>query len=148
MPWGIGGLIRFHFGKHIRIGGEGHNSTLYYGKNKSYTTLGWGGLLIDCQWEIRQFTLFLGGSIGGGSVKNIIISENTSLHATEKNAVYQRYSVMTAAPFMGMEYAITPRIHFIMKTDCLFNMMKKQSGFATGIRLYAGIAFFHARKSK
>jgi hypothetical protein len=148
MAWGIGGLVRFHFGQHFRIGGEGYNSTLYYGKNKSYTTLSWGGLLMDCQWIIHDFTLFLGGTIGGGNVKNITILNNTSSHSTNENALYRKYTVMIADPFLGMEYAMTQRIHLIIKADCIFNIMGKQSDFATGVRIYTGVVFFHARKSK
>ena len=143
MPFGIGGVLRFHFGKHLRIGGEGYNSTLHYGKNKSYATLSCGGLLIDYQLEINKFTLFFGGTIGGGSVKNISVVSNQS---TEKNAVYRNYSLMLANPFLGMEYAVAQRIRLIAKVDYLFNISKKQPDFSTGVRLYAGIVFFHARK--
>jgi hypothetical protein len=145
-PWGIGGLIRFHFGKHLRLGGEGYTSTLYYGKNKSYTTLNWGGLLMDCQWKINKFTVFCGGTIGGGSVKNIALSNDTSIQQGERNALFRKYTLMVAAPFVGMEYAITSRIRFITKVDGIFNIMGKQPDFTIGPRIYAGIVFFHEKK--
>ena len=31
MPFGIGGAARLHFGKHLRVGGEGYVSNLRYG---------------------------------------------------------------------------------------------------------------------
>jgi hypothetical protein len=146
MPFGMGGLLRFHFGKHFRFGGEGYNSTLYYGENKSYTSLSWGGLLLDCQWKINKFTLFFGGTIGGGSVKNITILNNVSNQTIEKNAVYRKYNLMVVDPFIGVEYAIANKIHLIAKVDCIFNITKKQPDFAVGPRFYAGIVFFHAKK--
>ncbi|MCL2131150.1 MAG: hypothetical protein FWH36_01650 [Lentimicrobiaceae bacterium] len=146
MPWGLGGVLRFHFGKHLRIGGEGYNSTLHYGKNKSYAALSWGGLLIDCQWNINKFTLFLGGTIGGGNVKNITLLNPVSARSTGENAVYRRYAVMIADPFIGMEYALTQRIRLIAKADCIFNIAEKQPDFAAGVRIYAGVVFFQAGK--
>lgn len=145
-PFGIGGLLRFHFGKHLRMGGEGYNSSLRYWKNKSYTSLGWGGLLVDCQWKINKFTVFAGGTIGGGNLKNTTVLNNASSHFIEKNAVYQKHTVMLIDPFIGMEYAIAQRVRLIAKIDCLVNLTPKQSDFAIGPRFYAGIVFFHARK--
>ena len=146
VPWGLGGLLRFNVGKHLRIGGEGYNSTLHYGKNKSYTTLSWGGILIDCQWEINKITLFFGATIGGGSVKNITVINAVSPHAAGENAVYRKYSVAVADPFIGMEYAVAQRVRLITKVDYVFNIAKRQPDFATGVRVYAGVVFFHARE--
>lgn len=146
-PLGIGGLLRFHFGNHLRIGGEGYSSTLHYGKNRSYMTLGWGGLLIDCQWKLNKTVIFLGGTIGGGSVKNVIVVDNISNKLTEKNAIYRKYPVIVAAPFFGMEFVIAQRIRLITKADYIINLAKKQSDFATGPRFYVGIIFFHAKKN-
>jgi len=146
MPFGIGGLLRFHLGKHLCIGGEGYNSTLFYGKNKSNTTLSWGGLLIDYQYEIKKFTVFSGGTVGGGSVKNITVFADVS-NPNAENAVYQRYAIMLINPFIGTEYALSPKIHLIMKADYLINITAKRSDFATGFRIYAGFVFFHGRKN-
>jgi len=148
MPFGIGGLLRFHFGKYLRIGGEGYNSTLHYWKNKSYANLGWGGLLMDCQWKINKFTIFGGVTIGGGSLKNTTILNNISAHSLKENAVYQQHTLMIADPFIGMEYALAQRVHLIAKIDCILNLTEKPSDFAIGPRFYVGIVFFHARKGK
>ena len=142
-PVGIGGLLRFHLGKHLRIGGEGYTSTLRYGGNDSYMTLGWGGLLIDYQWKIDKFTVFLGATIGGGSIKNITVLH--TINSIEKSAVYRKYALMIADPFMGMEYALTRRIRLITKADFIININQKQTDFAIGPRVYAGIVFFHEK---
>jgi len=145
-PWGLGGLLRFHFGKHLRIGGEGYSSNLYYGENKSFMSLGWGGFLLDCQWKIDKFTVFCGGTIGGGGVKNVFIANINSANSQESNAIYQKYTVMLIYPFVGMEYDVSSKIHLISKVDCIVNLMQKQSEFPIGVRVYAGIIFFHAKK--
>ena len=144
VPFGLGGLLRFHLGKHLRIGGEGYNSTLHYEKNNSYTALSWGGLLIDSPWKINKFTLFFGGTMGGGSVKNITAVNNHS--SIEKEAIYRKYSVMLIDPFIGMEYALTHRMHLITKIDCIVDINGKQSDFTIGPRIYLGIVFFHGKK--
>ena len=147
-PWGMGGLLRFHFGKHLRIGGEGHSSNLHFGKNKSFLSLGWGGFLIDCQWKINKFTLFCGGTIGGGNVKNITIVNNFSNDSKIENALYRKYAIMLIDPFIGVEYAVSNKISLITKVDYIVNLTQKQSDFPIGTRIYAGIIFFHAKNSK
>ena len=142
-PLGIGGMMRFHIGKHFCIGGEGYNSSLHYDQYGSYMTFGWGGFLMNYQWEINKYAVFVGGTIGGGSVKNTLLSSKVSSHATEKNAVYRKYSMMVATPFVGMEYTITNRIHLVSKIDYMVNLSSKPSDFAKGFRIYAGMVFYH-----
>ena len=145
-PFGLGGLLRFHFGKHLRIGGEGYNSTLHYGKNNSFLALSWGGLLVDSPWKVTdRLTFFGGGTIGGGNVKNITVTNNHPILPIEQEALYRKYAVMIADPFIGMEYALNRRMLLITKIDYLVNFTGKQSDFTTGPRVYLGIIFFHER---
>ena len=146
-PFGIGGALRFHFGKHLRIGTEGYSSNLRYGEKKnSFLSLGWGGLLVDCQWKINKTTIFCGGTIGGGSVKNVAVADNINAESSERNAVYRKYGVMLITPFVGMEYAISSRICLVVKVDCVTNLTNKQSDFAIGPRIYTGFIFSHAKQ--
>ena len=146
-PFGIGGALRFHFGKHLRIGTEGYSSNLRYGEKKnSFLSLGWGGLLIDCQWKIKKTTIFCGGTIGGGSVKNVAVADGINPNSSEKNAVYRKYGLMLITPFVGMEYAVSSRINVAVKVDCVVNLTKKQSDFAIGPRIYTGFIFSHAKQ--
>ena len=144
-PFGIGGVLRFHFGKHLRIGGEGYSSNLQYGKNKSFLSLGWGGFLVDCHWNINKFTVFCGGTIGGGSVKNVRIINSVSANSMDKNAIYSKYAIMLIDPFVGMEYRISRRINLIAKVDCIVNLVQKHPDFPTGTRVYAGFVFLHTK---
>jgi len=148
VPFGIGGAIRLHFGEHFRVGVEGYSSTLNYegkGKNKSYLSLGWGGLLIDCPWQINKFSIFLGGTVGGGGVKNVTVT-NTPINSMEKNAIYQKCSIVVIDPFIGVEYALTPKMSLIAKIDWIFNLSQKQTDLVMGPRVYLGFSFFHSKK--
>ena len=146
VPFGIGGAIRFCFGEHLRIGIEGYSSNLMYGeKNNSFLSLGWGGVLIDCQWKIKKTSIFCGGTFGGGGVKNIAVVGNDLINPLEANAVYRKYGVIVITPFVGMEYAMSTKIHLIIKVDCITNLTKKQSDFVIGPRIYIGFNFSHVK---
>jgi hypothetical protein len=47
MPFGLGGCGKVHFGKYLRVGGEGYVSDLTYGNHNSISSVSWGGLLTD-----------------------------------------------------------------------------------------------------
>jgi len=146
VTFGIGGTLRFNFGKHLRTGLEGYSTSVNYGKNKSYMTLGWGGLLIDCKWDVKKLCVFVGGTIGGGAVKNVTVVNDTNINPIGKTALYRKYAVILVDPFIGIEYALSPKIRLIAKADYIINVGKQQPDFATGVRVYAGVVFFHQLK--
>ncbi|MDR1671106.1 MAG: hypothetical protein LBR57_01130 [Alistipes sp.] len=168
-PIGIGGAIRLHFGPHLRIGAEGHVSTLNYGsgrgsmRNQSHARIGWGGFLADYSWTIgKNWTMYAGGTIGGGSFKNLTLLDATPTDYTLEHrhakidvdddkeleevvlpgASYRNYSFMVLAPFVGIEYAINDRISLNLKTDWMLKLSNPQKDFATGPRLYFGFTFY------
>lgn len=144
-PIGLGGAIRVHFGQHLRVGSEGYTSTLNYGQNKSYVSVGWGGLLIDCAWYLKSWTPFIGGTIGGGGVKHLTLLEPTADDfVLENNSTsYRTYGFMALTPFVGVEYAMTQKVHLVLKVDYLLNLTNWQDDFTTGPRLYVGFMFCH-----
>jgi len=144
-PFGIGGAIRLHFGEHLRVGSEGYVSTLTYGENKSYSSVGWGGLLVDCAWHFNSWTPFIGGTVGGGGVKNLTLLEPTPDDFVLENTStsYRRYAFMAFSPFAGVEYAMTEKIHLVIKVDYLLNLTNWQDDFTTGPRMYFGFMFCH-----
>ena len=147
-PTGIGGAMRFHFGKNFRVGGEGYASTLSYGeKNNSYISLGWGGLLVDYHWQINKFSIFFGGTLGGGGIKNVTVT-NTAINSIKENAIYQKYSIMIVDPFVGMEYGFTQRMSVTAKIDWILNISEKRTDLPTGARVYLGFSFFHSKNTK
>jgi len=145
VPFGIGGAIRVRFGQHLRVGGEGYVTTLRQHKTKSYNTIGWGGILADCCWIKDKWTFFVGGTFGGGSVKDLILKEIPDLNYVfeDGGASYREYGFLAATPFLGFEYAILERIHLIVKADYLLNISNPQADFTTGPRLYVGLTFCH-----
>ena len=147
--FGLGGAIRFYFGKHLRIGGEGYTSKLFYGKNGTHTSLGWGGILADCKWDFDKLTLFAGGTFGGGKARNFVFENQSSSNAIlNKNTAFREYSIMIISPFIGVEYAVTSKLHLIAKVDWIVNITKKQPDFVMGPRLYFGVMFCHLKERK
>lgn len=146
-PLGIGGTFKAGFGRHLRIGGEGYVSTLNYGAHKSSETLGWGGVLADCIWTRNRWSWFIGGTVGGGSIKNVTLLADMPMDFVleQGSASYRRYAFVALVPFAGVEYAITPRVHLMLRADWIINAGNPQPDFATGPRLHLGFMFVHSK---
>ncbi len=145
IPYGIGGALKVNFGKYLRIGSEGYVSTLNYAENHSYESIGWGGILADGVLPLGKFMPFIGVTVGGGGVKNITVLENTTndYQLDDRTTSYRHYSFFALDPFVGMEYALTERIHLVLKADFLMNLSARQDDFVRGPRIYAGFMFCH-----
>lgn len=142
MPIGLGGALRFQFGKHLRIGGEGYASSIRYNNNESYMRIGRGGILADCVWQTGRWMPYAGAAIGGGSVKNLTLLEETKEDfVTEQYTSYRRFSIFTITPFAGVEFALTPKINLVFMADYQFELSKNAPDFASGARFYIGIMF-------
>lgn len=146
LPLGLGGAIRLHFGDHWRLGTEGYSTTLRYGKYNSNVSIGWGGLLADYHWKIGKFKPFGGGTLGGGSLKNMTLLQDNPLdYTTEQAASYRNYPFMAFCPFVGMEYSLSDKMHLIFKIDYLMNLSNPQDDFVKGPRIYLGVMFHHLK---
>lgn len=144
-PFGIGGSMRFLFGRHMRVGAEGYVSNLTYGKNRSHAKTGWGGLLADCAWELGRCRLFAGGTVGGGGQTNtIILSPSGNDYRTDEIA-YRKYTFAALSPFAGVEIRLTDKVDLVLKADWLLNISRRQDDFVSGPRLYVGIMFGHRK---
>lgn len=145
-PFGIGGAARLHFGKHIRVGGEGYVSDIKYNSNGSYFSTSWGGLLVDCIWQIKRFAPFAGLLVGGGNSKNLTLNKDYGNDfVIENNASFREYSFLAIAPFIGVEYAINSKIRLTLKADYLVNINNPQNDFATGPRIFLGFMFYRLK---
>lgn len=144
-PYGIGGAMRAHFGKHLRVGSEGYVSHMNYGGNDSRYSVGWGGVLADSKWDIGRWTLFVGMVVGGGGVKNLTLLKDTPLdyELESEAASYRKYAFCAVDPFFGVEYAMTRKIHLVLKGDCLLNVSNPQLDYVLGPRFFVGIMFCH-----
>lgn len=143
MPLGIGGAMKVNLGKHLRVGTEGYSSNLKYGKNGSYEQVGWGGLLIDGVLPIGRWFPFAGVTIGGGGVKNVTVFDSTTQDFVLDNGTtsYRKYAFLAVAPFAGVEFALTEKIHLVLKADWLLDTTSRQPDFVQGPRLYFGFMF-------
>lgn len=144
-PVGVGGSIRFMFGKHLRVGGEGYVSNLTYGEHRSHAKTGWGGLLADCAWDFKGWRFFIGGTVGGGSQTNTTLLAPIDDDYKTENVSYRKYGFAALAPFLGVEVPVTSKINFVAKLDWLFNVSNPQDDFVTGPRIYLGILFGHRK---
>ena len=146
-PFGLGGSIKFLFGKHLRVGAEGYVSTLTYGKYESHAETGWGGILADCVWNCgKKCRIFAGGTIGGGNQTNTtILSPVRDDYIAEECISYRKYAFFAIAPFIGLEYSLTPKVNVVLKIDRLINAGRSRGDFVSGPRLYLGILFGHIR---
>ena len=150
MPLGLGGALRVCFGDYLRVGAEGYSTTLSYNKNESYASTGWGGALVDCAFRFKErHLLFIGATLGGGSYKNLTLTHPTEIDwEVEENASYRKYGFMALTPFMGYEYALTSRIHLVVRMDYLLNISNPQPDFSTGPRLFVGFMFCRTPKKE
>lgn len=148
MPVGLGGSMKLHFGKYLRLGGEGYSTSLKYGPHKSSLNIGWGGILIDGLYRMGRWAPFAGVTFGGGSVKNLTITETVvDDFIVEDNISYRRYSFMAITPFVGVEFAATSHMHLLLKADWMTNASNPQPDFPSGPRFYFGFSFFRVNNA-
>lgn len=140
--FGLGGNLGFYFGKHWRFGGEGYVTNTYY-DNESRFRIGWGGVLAEFLIPCKKFIPYIGLTIGGGKYTNSYFPVKPNGTLATISAIYHQQSIFILTPYMGLEYAITEKLHFRFRMDYLTApvAMIKESDFGTGIRFYAGILF-------
>jgi len=142
MTYGIGGVLRFHIGHHLRVGGEGYVSTLNQMDNGSYIKLGWGGAVVDGRWTFGRWTPYAGLTIGGGSASSLLMfSGEDSDWISESDAILHNERFMMIDPYVGIEYALTDAVHLTLKADRMIPLSGES--VPAGIRGYIGFIFCH-----
>lgn len=144
--FGIGGQVKLAFGTEtdmLRIGSEGHSTTVRYNPSPSYARTGWGGLILDYTRRTKgKVHPFIGVTLGGGGTTNHLIAEgNVADFNTETYSLMHKYAFMTAVPFIGMEISLTKKLSLMFKADYMFCISKSKPDFPGGVRLYIGIMF-------
>lgn len=151
-PFGLGGLLRFHFGSEVnqmRLGIEGYGSSINYSPHESYFSMGWGGVLVDYIRQSKWVSPFVGVNFGGARVKNTtLLYETADDFISEREASFRTYPFIAVTPFIGIEVTITQKLRAILKADYLINVSNRQPDFARGVRIYAGIIFQRPMNSK
>lgn len=164
ITYGIGGMLRVHLFNHMHIGSEGYMSTMplkSQGDGSNIRT-GWGGILCDYYITIGRCQFIAGGTVGGGAQRNLhvfseedskIIGENFretwdnifTYGSQESNstACYCKKNFFVLDPYVAVEYAVTNRIHLIVKLDYLLASHNREFLTPSGPRLYVGFMFGH-----
>ena len=152
MTYGLGGSMRVHLWKHLRVGMEGFSSTMKSGvsdqhdflQDGSYIRTGWGGVIADACWRLEKIWPYIGGSVGGGAMRTLSIVEGSQDDwLPEEMAVLHKQGFGYVNPYVGMDYCITRRIHATFRLDWMLAFANKQLVYPTGPRLYIGIMFCH-----
>lgn len=152
LTYGLGGSMRVHLWKHLRVGCEGFSSTMKTGatdkstllQSGSYVKTGWGGVLVDACWRGEKWWQYVGASLGGGAMRSLYIvegSENDWL--AEQTAYVHKQGFVYVNPYVGVDYCLTKRIHLTFRLDWMLALAKEQLLMPTGPRLYVGILFCH-----
>ena len=146
VPFGIGGAAKVHLGKYLRVGGEGYVSNLNYGEYNSIFSLSYGGVLVDCIWQNKRFSPYIGVLFGGGSTQNTTLFASTpDDFIAEENVSYRKNSFLALTPFVGVEYALNDKIRLTLKADYLVNLNSAPNDFASGVRVFIGFMFYRLK---
>lgn len=146
VPFGIGGAAKVHLGKYLRVGGEGYVSNLNYGEYNSIFSLSYGGVLVDCIWQNKRFSPYVGVLFGGGSTQNTTLFASTpDDFIAEENVSYRKNSFLVLTPFVGVEYALNDKIRLTLKADYLVNLNSAPNDFASGVRIFIGFMFYRLK---
>ncbi len=138
---GIGGYSKVYLSNHFRVGAEGYFSKHSY-ENQSYASITWWGILLDYYTQIGRFKPFVGNTVSRGTYTHIkIFHPIENDYIADETVSVRKYHFLSTIPFVGVEYALTERIHLVFKTDYMFNLSNPQKDFISGPRFYIGFSF-------
>lgn len=150
--FGLGGALRVHLWKHLRVGGEGFVSTMNSGttdmkhilEEGSYIRTGWGGIAVDACWRKDKVWPYVGGSIGGGAMRSLYVLEgNQDDWAAEDAAYLHKTPFLYVNPYMGLDWCLTQKVHMTFRVDWMLALHKGEVMLPTGPRLLIGFMFCH-----
>lgn len=150
--FGLGGALRVHLWKHLRVGGEGFVSTMNSGTTNmkhvlqkgSYIRTGFGGVLMDACWRKEKVWPYIGGSVGGGAMRSLyVLDGNQDDWIAENKAYLHKQSFFYVNPYVGMDWCMTKRVHLTLRMDWMLALSDKQLVLPTGPRFFFGFMFCH-----
>ena len=142
-PFGIGGVIRLHLGKHLRIGSEGYVSNLNQRGNGSYVKYGWGGILTDIYSVFGRFQPYAGITLGGGAATTLLMDESPdTAWAPINGTLYHKQGFMALDPYIGCDFIVGKAMHLTLKADTL-HCFSEDGMLPIGPRVYFGFLFYH-----
>lgn len=150
--FGLGGALRVHLWKHLRVGGEGFVSTMNSGTTNmkhvlqkgSYIRTGWGGVLMDACWRKEKVWPYIGGSVGGGAMRSLyVLDGNQDDWIAENKAYLHKQSFFYVNPYVGMDWCMTQKVHMTFRVDWMVALHAGEVVLPTGPRLLVGFMFCH-----
>ena len=150
--FGLGGSLRVHLWKHLRLGGEGFVATMNSSttnmnnilQDGSYIRTGWGGAVIDACWRQEKVWPYIGASLGGGARRSLYILEgNQDDWLAETNAVFHKQSFFYLLPYVGMDWCLTQKVHITFRLDWMLAFHQGEILQPSGPRILIGFMFCH-----
>ena len=150
--FGLGGALRVHLWKHLRVGGEGFVSTMNNGTTNmkhvlqkgSYIRTGWGGVLMDACWRKEKVWPYIGGSVGGGAMRSLYLLDGSQDDWIAENKAYlHKQSFFYVNPYVGMDWCMTQKVHMTFRVDWMLALHAGEVLLPTGPRLLVGFMFCH-----
>ena len=150
--FGLGGALRVHLWKHLRVGGEGFVSTMNSGTTNmkhvlqkgSYIRTGFGGVLMDACWRKENVWPYIGGSVGGGAMRSLyVLDGNQDDWIAENKAYLHKQSFFYVNPYVGMDWCMTQKVHMTFRVDWIVAQHAGEVVLPTGPRLLVGFMFCH-----
>lgn len=150
--FGLGGALRVHLWKHLRVGGEGFVSTMNSGTTNmkhvlqegSYIRTGWGGVLMDACWRKEKVWPYIGGSAGGGAMRSLYVLDGSQDDWIAENKAYlHKQSFFYVNPYVGMDWCMTQKVHMTFRVDWMVALHAGEVVLPTGPRLLVGFMFCH-----
>lgn len=150
--FGLGGALRVHLWKHLRVGGEGFVSTMNSGTTNmkhvlqkgSYIRTGWGGVLMDACWRKEKVWPYIGGSVGGGAMRSLYVLDGSQDDWFAENKAYlHKQSFFYVNPYVGMDWCMTQKVHMTFRVDWMLALHSGEVLLPTGPRLLVGFMFCH-----
>jgi hypothetical protein len=150
--FGLGGALRVHLWKHLRVGGEGFVSTMNSGTTNmkhvlqegSYIRTGWGGVLMDACWRKEKVWPYIGGSVGGGAMRSLYVLDGSQDDWIAENKAYlHKQSFFYVNPYVGMDWCLTQKVHMTFRVDWMVALHAGEVVLPTGPRLLVGFMFCH-----
>lgn len=150
--FGLGGAVRIHLLKHLRIGSEGFVSTMNSAttdcrqrlQSGSYIRTGWGGVLADVCWRGDKVWPYIGGTIGGGAMRALYITDGDENNwKEEQHSIFHKQAFFCIDPYIGLDWCMTKTVHLTFRFDWLIALHQRQFILPSGPRLYVGFMFCH-----
>jgi hypothetical protein len=145
---GLGGKLTLQYGNYLRFGMEGYNSTVTYGDYRSSLSVGWGGALAEIFITDRLVSYYVGATLGGGRVKNVIITQKQGKpnFQISDDVLFRRYGVGIFTPYMGAEVKINDKLRAVIKADYMLGFFNVKDDFGKGFRVHLGVMFRSQRE--